>query len=173
MFAAFSSGANAQDEKILRIHNQVWPDNLDPQKMSFASEIAVASLNYEGLTRQDDDLNTVPAAADSWEFNEDATQLTFHIRENLTYSDGTPITAENFRFAVERTCDPNTAGEYQGILFEIVGCEDFAGTDPTDQAAYDAAKAALGATTPDDQTLVLNFTQPAPYYSTIASLWVF
>ncbi len=173
MFAAFSSGAKAQDEKILRIHNQVWPDNLDPQKMSFASEIAVANLNYEGLTRQDSELNTVPAAADSWEFNEDATQLTFHIRDGLTYSDGTAITSENFRFAVERTCDPNTAGEYQGILFEIVGCEDFAGTDPTDQTAYDAAKAALGATTPDASTLVLNFTQPAPYYATIASLWVF
>lgn len=173
MFAAFSSGANAQDEKILRIHNQVWPDNLDPQKMSFASEIAVASLNYEGLTRQDDQLNTVPAAAESWEFNDDATQLTFHIRQNLTYSDGTPITAENFRYAVERTCDPNTAGQYQGILFEIVGCADFAGTDPTDQSAYDTAKGALGATTPDDHTLVLNFTQPAPYYATVASLWVF
>ena len=133
----------------------------------------MGALNYEGLTRQDNDLNTVPAAADSWEFNDDATQLTFHIRDGLTYSDGSPITSENFRFAVERTCDPNTAGEYQGILFEIVGCADFAAADPTDQAAYDTAKAALGATTPDASTLVLNFTQPAPYFATIASLWVF
>ncbi len=173
MFAAFSKGANAQDEKVIRIHAATFPENLDPQKMSFANEISVAALNYEGLTRQDDDLNTVPAAAESWEFNEDATQLTFHIRDGLKYSDGTPITSENFRFAVERTCDPNTAGEYQGILFEIVGCEDFASTDPTDQAAYDEAKGKLGATTPDEQTLVLDFTQPAPYYATVASLWVF
>ena len=173
MFAAFSNGANAQDEKVLRVQSSTFPENLDPQKMSFANEIAVAALNYEGLTRQDNDLNTVPAAAESWEFNEDATQLTFHIRPDLKYSDGTAITSENFRFAVERTCDPNTAGEYQGILFEIVGCEDFAGTDPTDQAAYDAAKGALGVTAPDESTLVLNFTQPAPYYATVASLWVF
>ena len=59
--------------------------------------------------------------------NEDATQITFHLREGLKYSDGSPLTAENFRYAVERTCDPNTAGEYQSILFEIVGCADFAG----------------------------------------------
>jgi oligopeptide transport system substrate-binding protein len=173
VFAAFSSGANAQDEKILRVHQVTFPENLDPQKASFSSEIAVLVLNYEALTRQDNDLNTVPAAAESWEFNEDATQLTFHLREGLTYSDGTPITSENFRFAVERTCDPNTAGEYQGILFEIVGCADFAAADPTDQAAYDAAKAALGATTPDESTLVLDFVAPAPYFATVASLWVF
>jgi len=173
LFAAFSNGANAQDEKVLRIHQTTFPENADPQKSSFTNEIAVLALNYEGLTRQDADLNTVPAAAESWEFNEDATQLTFHMRPDLKYSDGTPITSENFRFAVERTCDPNTAGEYQGILFEIVGCQAFAETDPTDQAAYDAAKAALGATTPDESTLVLDLTQPAPYYATIASLWVF
>ncbi|MEZ4529760.1 MAG: peptide ABC transporter substrate-binding protein [Thermomicrobiales bacterium] len=173
VFAAFSSGANAQDEKVLRIHQSTFPENLDPQKSSFTSEIAVLALNYEGLTRQDSELNTVPAAAESWEFNEDATQLTFHIRDGLTYSDGTPITSENFRFAVERTCDPNTAGEYQGILFEITGCADFAAVDPADSTAYDTAKAALGATTPDEKTLVLNFSVPAPYYATVASLWVF
>ncbi len=76
-------------------------------------------------------------------------------------------------YAVERTCDPNTAGEYQGILFEITGCADFAAVDPADTTAYDTAKAALGATTPDDKTLVLNFGAPAPYYATVASLWVF
>ncbi len=172
-FAAFSHGANAQDEKVLRVHQTTFPENLDPQKSSFSSEIAVLALNYEGLTRQDNDLNTVPAAAESWEFNEDATQLTFHIRDGLMYSDGTPITSENFRYAVERTCDPNTAGEYQGILFEINGCADFAAIDPADTTAYDTAKAALGATTPDEKTLVLNFGAPAPYYATVASLWVF
>ena len=83
MFAVFSHGANAQDEKVLRVHQVTFPENLDPQKMSLSSEIAVAALNYEGLTRQDTELNTVPAAADSWEFNEDATQLTFHIRDGL------------------------------------------------------------------------------------------
>ena len=51
------------------------------------------ALNYEGLTRQDNDLNTVPAAAESWEFNEDATQITFTLRDGLMYSDGSPMTS--------------------------------------------------------------------------------
>ncbi|MCS7255623.1 MAG: peptide ABC transporter substrate-binding protein [Thermomicrobium sp.] len=160
-------------EKILRIHEYTYPDVFDPQKSSFSNEIAVLHMNYEGLTRLDQNLNTVPAAAESWEFNQDGTVVTFHLRAGLKYSDGTPLTAERFRYAVERTCDPKTAGEYQSILFDIVGCQEFAETDPNDQAAYQAARQKLGVEAPDDRTLIVRLTHPAPYFPTIASLWVF
>jgi oligopeptide transport system substrate-binding protein len=172
-FTSIGNGVQAQEPKVIRIQGDTAPDIFDPQKSSFSNEISILVLNYEGLTRQDSELNTVPAAAESWEFNEDATQITFTLREGLTYSDGSPLTAERFRYAIERNCDPNTAGQYQSILFEIVGCQEFAETDPTDTAAYDAAKAALGVTAPDDRTLVIDLTQPAPYYPTLAALWVF
>lgn len=168
--------AAAQDSgKILRIHQQTFPDVVDPQKSSFANEIAILSLNYEGLTRQNNDLETVGAAAESWEFNDDLTVVTFHLREGLTYSDGSPLTAENFRYAVERTCDPNTAGQYQSILFDIVGCEDFANStaEGADADAYETTKAALGVTVIDDLTLEISLNAPAPYFPTVASLWVF
>lgn len=180
----------AQDEgKILRVHQTTSPDVADPQKSSFANEIAILALNYEGLTRQDENLETVGAAAESWEFNEDLTVLTFHLREGLTYSDGSPLTAENFRYAVERTCDPNTAGQYQSILFDIVGCEEFANSLTVDEDAeaatpvggaatpegdaYETAKANLGVRVIDDLTLEIALNQPAPYFPTVASLWVF
>ncbi len=174
--------AAAQNEgKILRVHQITDPDIVDPQQSSFSSEIAVLALNYEGLTRQNDNLETVPAAAESWEFNEDQTVLTFHLREGLTYSDGSPLTAERFRYAVERNCDPNVAGQYQSILFEIVGCEEFASSLSEEAAAaatpgadpYETARQNLGVKAVDDLTLEITLTQPAPYYPTIASLWVF
>ncbi len=69
----------AQDEgKVLRVHHPVYPDVVDPQKSSFANEIDILALAYEGLTRLDTNQETVPAAAESWEYNEDATQITFH-----------------------------------------------------------------------------------------------
>ena len=71
-------------------------------------------------------MNTVPAAAESWAFSADGTVLTFHLREQLTYADGSPLTAERFRYAVERTCDPRTAAPYADALFDVVGCEAFA-----------------------------------------------
>lgn len=182
--------ASAQDAgKVLRVHHITDPDVVDPQQSSFANEIDVLAVNYEGLTRLDENLQTVPAAAESWEFNEDSTVLTFTLREGLTYSDGSPLTAERFRYAVERNCDPNVAGEYQSILFEIVGCEEFAnsltaaeGAAATPAAspaaspvgdAYETAKANLGVKAIDDRTLELTLVSPAPYYPTIAGLWVF
>ena len=77
----FSTPVHSQDNgKVLRIHQIAYPDIADPQKSSFTSEIEILSLNYEGLTKLDENLNTVPAAAESWEFNEDGTVLTFHLR---------------------------------------------------------------------------------------------
>jgi oligopeptide transport system substrate-binding protein len=172
----------AQDEgKILRVHNQVYPDVVDPQKSSFVNEISILALAYEGLTRLDTNLETVAAAAESWQYNDDATQITFTLREGLMYSDGSPLTAENFRYAVERTCDPFTAGEYQAILFEIVGCAEFAGLGVDEEGnareytpeEHDAARAALGVRTLDDRTLQIDLVQPAPYYHTVASMMVF
>jgi len=178
--------ATAQDGgKVLRIHHVTDPDVVDPQQSSFSNEIDVLALTYEGLTRSDSSLQTVPAAAESWEYNEDSTVLTFKLREGLTYSDGSPLTAERFRYAVERNCDPNVAGEYQSILFEIVGCEDFATSLTSSEEgaatpeaspvsdAYETTRAALGVKAIDDLTLELTLVQPAPYYHTIAGLWVF
>jgi oligopeptide transport system substrate-binding protein len=177
---AAGSAAPAGD-KILRVQQAFYPDVVDPQKSSFTNELDILALVYEGLTRLDTKQQTVPAAAESWEYNDDATQITFHLRPGLTYSDGSPLLAQNFRYAVERTCDPATAGEYQSILFVVVGCAEFAGlgTDADGNprqytsAEHAAAKAALGMRTLDDLTLQLDFTQPAPYFHTIAYTWVF
>jgi oligopeptide transport system substrate-binding protein len=172
----------AQDTgKVLRIHEPVYPDVVDPQKSSFVNEIDILALAYEGLTRLDTNQKTVPGAAESWEYNDDATQITFHLREGLKYSDGSSLTAENFRYAVERTCDPVTAGEYQSILFEIKGCAEFAGLALDEQGnaqeytpeEHEAARAALGVRALDDRTLQIDMTNPAPYYHTIAYMWVF
>ena len=176
-----TTGTAAQDGKVLRVHHITYPDVVDPQKSSFTTEIDILALVYEGLTTLDTNQETIPAAAELWEYNDDATQITFHLRPDLKYSDGSPLTAENFRYAVERTCDPVTAGEYQSILFEIVGCAELAGlsTDEAGEAReytpeeYEAAKAALGATALDDLTLRLDLTNPAPYYHTVAYTWVF
>ncbi len=175
------TGAAGQEVSILRVHHYFYPDVVDPQKSSYTNEIDIMALIYEGLTRLDTEQNTVPAAAESWEYNDDATQITFHLRDGLTYSDGSPLTAENFRYAVERTCDPVTAGSYQSILFEIVGCAEFAGlaVDENGEAReytpeeHEAAKAALGVRALDDQTLQIDLTNPAAYFHTIAYMWVF
>jgi ABC-type oligopeptide transport system substrate-binding subunit len=174
----------AQDDgrNVLRIHQQIYPETADPQKSSFSTEISFLVSNYEGLTRLDQEGKTSPAAAESWEFNDDGTVLTFRLREGLTYSDGSPLTAENFCYAVERACDPATAGDYQYVLFDIVGCEEFAGSvagDAVTTAGGDAtttseaAREALDVRAPDERTLEVRLKHPAPYFPSVAGLWVF
>ena len=162
----------AGGDNVLRVHQAGYPDIFDPQKSSFSSEIVIMAQNYEGLTRLNENLESTPAAAESWEYNEDATVITFTLRPDLTYSDGSPLTAENFVYAAMRTCDPETAGQYQSILFDLAGCAELASTAVTDTEALEAARANVGVTAVDEQTLVMEMAQPAPYFHTVAGLWV-
>ncbi|MGI9252891.1 MAG: peptide ABC transporter substrate-binding protein, partial [Thermomicrobiales bacterium] len=64
-------GVSAQDGgKTLRVHHNTYPDVVDPQKSSYTNEIDILALAYEGLTKLDTSQATVPAAAESWEYNE-------------------------------------------------------------------------------------------------------
>ena len=136
--------------KTLRVNLATYPDIIDPQKSSFVNEIAHLQLMYEGLTRLDKDLATVPGAAASWEYNEDATQLVFTLQPDLKYSDGTPLNAERYAYAIKRNINPETAGEYAAITDEIAGAAEWRGftadeakTEEENAAAKDAAAAVV------------------------------
>ena len=159
--------------KVLRVQQPVWPDTLDPQKASFSNEIGVLILNYEGLTRYDKDLKTVPAAAESWQYNKDDTQITFKLRPGLKYSDGSPLVAQDFVNAVYRTLDPRNPGDYQTSLNMIKGANAVINTAvPTDTAKLPGLFKALGVSAPDERTITFQLTQPTPYFHTLAGIWV-
>ena len=65
---------------LLRINLGAYPDVIDPQKSSYVNEIAHLKLIYEGLTKFNEKLETVPGAAEKWEYNADATELTFTLK---------------------------------------------------------------------------------------------
>ncbi len=171
----------------LRINLSSYPATMDPQKGSWVNETSNMRLIYEGLTDLDENLQTVPGAAESWTYNADATQLTFTLRAGLQYSDGTPLNAKRFAYAILRNIDPATNGEYASITDEIMGAEAYRNADVANltpaqlQQLRDAVEArALDAggqpctsyTQADCRTLRLRFERPAPYFHTVLSLWV-
>ncbi len=174
--------------QTLRINLGTYPDILDPQKASFVNEIAHLQLMYEGLTKLNTKLETVPGAAEKWEYNADATEVTFTLRKNLKYSDGSLLNAKRFEYALLRNIDPATAGEYAAITDDIAGAAAWRGADLTATTPEKLAelKAAVAVhayqadgTTPctgydDKSCLVLKVgtTNPAPYIHTVLSLWV-
>lgn len=169
--AADGATTGAPTNNILRIHQPAWPDSLDPQKVSNASEIDVLMLNYEGLTKLDKDLKTMPGAAESWEYNDTATEVTFKLRAGLKYSDGSPLPAQEFVNALYRVLDPRAPGNYQTLFDMVVGADKVIGASPDDPAALTELFKQVGATATDDSTLVFKLSRPTPFFHTLVSTW--
>lgn len=184
--AAAQAPAAPSGPALLRVNLGTYPDTIDPQKSSFVNEIAHLKLVYEGLTKLNGALETVPGAAESWEYNADATELTFKLRSDLKYSDGSLLNAKRFEYALIRNVDPETAGEYASITDEIVGASEWRTSDVAAEGYdRDAFIAALGVKALDSAgnactdyeqtdclTLVVTTRAPAPYFHTVMSLWV-
>ena len=183
---ATEAPAIQEKEAVLRVNTGTYPDVIDPQKSSFVNEIAHMNKFYMGLTTLNEKLETVPGAAESWTFSDDATELVFTLKPGLLYSDGSVLNAKRFEFAFQRNIDPATAGQYASITDEILGAPEWRAAD-TAAEGYDPEtfKAALGVKAShadgsdcadyedtDCNTLTLTFSKPAPYFATIAGIWV-
>jgi oligopeptide transport system substrate-binding protein len=170
----------------LRVNMGTYPDVIDPQKSSYVNEIATLKQIYQGLTTFNEKLETVPGMAEKWAYNADATELTFTLKKDQKYSDGSPINAMRFEYAVQRNIDPTTAGEYASITDEILNAPEWRAAD-TAAADYKRedwiAKLGVKASHADGaacadyadaacDTLKLTFSKPAPYFHTIMGIWV-
>ena len=97
-----------------------------------------------------------PAAADSWEQSEDGRTWTFHLRQDAMWSDGTPVTAEDWVYSFRRYLDPEMANVYAWFLFDLENGEAY------NKGEVDVEE--LGVKLIDDYTFSLTTTVPIPYY---------
>jgi oligopeptide transport system substrate-binding protein len=185
-----TSGAapvTSADLPVLRVNFISYPDMLDPQKSSFMGEISHLRRIYEGLTLLDDNLKVIPGAAESWEYNADATEVVYTLREGLVYSDGGILNAERFAYALKRNIDPTTAGEYAYITDDVKGAVEWRSADLAtatpeqlqtlkDAVAVQALtmddKPCTGYDQPECRKIRIGLAQSAPYFDYIMGLWV-
>lgn len=170
---AAAPAVKAPEKNIVRINTGTYPDNLDPQQMSFLVEIGVAGMLYEGLVQLDTDLKAIPGAAESWKVSEDGKTYTFKLRAGLKYSDGKPLTAKNFEYAFKRAADPIVAGQYQSSTFDIEGAEEYGTADPKTTKPEDLQKLRdkVGVKAIDDTTLEIKLNKKASFFPYIAYQW--
>ncbi len=108
------------------IINGKEPESLDPAIITGQAEMRVTSSLFEGLTRQDPETgNPIPGLAERWEITPDGRTYTFHLRTNLTWSTGEPMTADDVVYSWIRALDPATASDYAGQLYYLTNGEDF------------------------------------------------
>jgi oligopeptide transport system substrate-binding protein len=104
----------------LRFGNQSEPKTLDPQLMTGQPEHRLALALFEGLARRDArTLKPAPGVATSWDISPDGKRYTFHLRDDARWSDGHPVTADDFIYSWKRLLDPKIASEYAYILFTV------------------------------------------------------
>jgi oligopeptide transport system substrate-binding protein len=138
----------------LHFGNVSDPISLDPPLTTGTWESQVLGDMMVGLTTEDAAGTPIPGMAERWTTSADGRTWTFHLRE-AEWSDGVPVTADDFVYALRRTLDPETASEYAYLLYYIAGAQ-----------AVNEGKApleTLGVRAIDARTLEMRLVQPAPY----------
>ncbi|MCG9629251.1 ABC transporter substrate-binding protein [Vibrio sp. Isolate30] len=146
----------AKEQHLVRA-NDAEAATLDPAKAEGLPEMHILRDLFEGLVIQDRDGNITPGVAESWE-TEDNKTFVFHLRKDAKWSNGDPVTADDFVYALRRAVDPKTASPnvWYLKLTKINNIADVAeGKKPLD---------ALGVTAVDKHTLRFELDSKVPYF---------
>jgi oligopeptide transport system substrate-binding protein len=122
----------------------------------------VLNNGMEGLYRLDENEKPQPAMAESVQTSDDKLTYTFKLRDGIEWSNGEPVTSQDFKYAWLRAMDPDTASQYARILADYID----AGTD------FNAGKVgseSVGIETPDDRTLVVKLAKPTPFFLSLTA----
>ena len=147
---------------------------LDPQRMSWLTDMQIAYCLYEGLVRWNTkDFSIELAAADSLEVSEDGLVYKFHIRDDARWSNGAKVTSYDFQYAWMRLLTPDTSSDYSNFFSCIKGAKGFwnwrteqlkNGTVVSLNELKDEFVERVGIRTPDYKTVVVELARPVPYF---------
>ena len=151
----------AAKQEMVR-NNGSEPESLDPAYIESVPAGEIDRDLFEGLTSTDHHSNVVPGVAESWK-QVDATTWVFKLRKNATWSNGTPVTAEDFVWSWRRFLDPKTAAKIATTyaVYLANGMEVVNGKKPV---------TALGVRAIDAQTLEVKTAGPVPFLPSVVSV---
>ncbi|MFM9905587.1 MAG: peptide ABC transporter substrate-binding protein [Pyrinomonadaceae bacterium] len=116
----------APKDNVLRYVTGSEPETLDPQVSSGQPEARIYMAIFEGLVEYGPkNMQPIPAIAKSWEISPNVDEFVFHLRDNAKWSDGTPITANDFVYSFRRGFDPATLSTSTELGFFIRYAEQF------------------------------------------------
>jgi len=153
-----SNVASGNRDGVLHFGNFSEPQSIDPHVMSGTPGVNIANALYEGLVvRNPATLEMDPGVAERWDISEDGKVMTFYLNPAARWSNGDPVTAEDFAWSLRRSLHPDMGNQLAYILFSIVGAEAFSKGELTDPDK-------LGVQALDPQTLRITLKNPNPYF---------
>jgi len=142
---------------------------LDPHVSSAYQDLSLHRMLWRGLYTLDKDNIPQPAmAAAKPEVSEDGLTFTITLREDLKWSDGDDLTADDFVAGIHRTCNPDNAGEYEYVLANLAGCD----AHYTNEAFDAALEEEIGVRAIDTATIEFSLIEPQPTFPIILSLYM-
>lgn len=144
--------------KILYFGNGDEPQDLDPQITTGTPESHIIFALFEGLTRKNAaTLEPMPGVAESWSLSEDGKRYTFNIRANAQWSNGDPLTANDFVYSWKRILSPKLGSEYAYLLYYLNNAELFHTAQIDDFNK-------VGVRAVDSHTLEVTLQNPIPFF---------
>ncbi|WP_241665098.1 peptide ABC transporter substrate-binding protein [Peribacillus simplex] len=156
---------DSSGSKVLNVNNSSEPGSLHPANAQGTHESWILEHTFEGLTKKTEEGKIVPGSAESWETSEDGLTWTFKLKDGLKWSNGDPLTANDFEYAWKYALKPETAADYAYQLYYLKGGE-----------AYNSKKGKeedVGVKATDEHTLVVTLEQPTPYFLDLTSFYTF
>ena len=174
MLAALPADTAARKEPDPRVFHRslTEPEFLDPGMCSESEGGAVLGDTFEGLFVYGPDHRDVrPGAATSIDVTPDGKTYTFHLRPGALWSDGVPVTADDFVWSWKRVMDPAFGSRNADFLSPIEGALAYAHSGKASEKARAALRDAVGVNAPDTQTLVVRLTAPTPYFKATTAFY--
>ncbi|MEJ9229717.1 peptide ABC transporter substrate-binding protein [Peribacillus butanolivorans] len=157
--------SDSAKSKVLNVNNSSEPGSLHPANAQGTHESWILEHTFEGLTKKTEEGKIVPGVAESWKISEDGLKWTFKLKDGLKWSNGDPLTANDFEYAWKYALKPETAADYAYQLYYLKGGE-----------AYNSKKGKeedVGVKATDDLTLEVTLEQPTPYFLDLTSFYTF
>lgn len=169
----FKAGANAD---VFTFVVSADPETFDTAKMSGAPEGRLAMQLFEGLlipgptTEGINDSSKLvqPGVAESYEVSEDGKTYTFKLREDAKWSNGDPVTAQDFVYSWKRVLTPGFPADYATMMYVIKGAKEY---NQSKEGEADWSK--VGIEAKDDKTLVVELNNPTPYFPELVAFYTF
>jgi oligopeptide transport system substrate-binding protein len=133
------------------------PWSLDPTTGQEMYAVAVRNQLFSRLVELSPEMDVVPDVAQTWEVSEGGRKYVFHLRDDVRWSDGTPVTAEDFAYAWRRALTPATGSPAADMLYHIKGAKAFHQGNVSDPGC-------VGVQALDEHTLVVELEEPTSYF---------
>ena len=158
------AGAARIEPADFTFNNATEVQTLDPATVTGVPEGRVVKALFEGLTVKDPKtLEPLPGSAESWELSPDGLVYTFHIRDNAHWTNGDPVSANDFVYSWERVLNPMTGADYAYQLWYVRGARAYT-TEVSDEGKPLHSFDTVGIEAPDERTLIVTLESPTPFF---------